>query len=77
MKPYFFHLIHSSHPQTKVSPKLLSFLKAKIGISDNAINLGLKHCEAEQAPLPIVLWSFGLLSIEQFQKVLDWQNDHL
>ena len=31
--------------------------------------------ELEQAPLPIVLWSFGLLSLEQLQQVLDWENN--
>ena len=70
-------MIYTSHPQNINSEKLLSFLKAKFGISDNAINLGIKHSEAEQAPLPIVLWSFGLLTTEQYQIVLNWQNDHL
>ena len=70
-------MIYTSHPQTKNSDKLLSFLKAKFGMSVDAINLGIKHSEAEQAPLPIVLWRFGLLTTEQYQIVLNWQNDHL
>ena len=40
-----------------------------------ALNLGLRQAELEQAPLPIVLWSFGLLSLEQLQQVLDWQDN--
>ncbi len=69
-------MIYTSHPQIKISDKLLSFLKVKFAISDNAIALGIKHSEAEQAPLPIVLWSFGLLTTEQYQIVLNWQNDN-
>jgi hypothetical protein len=34
----------------------------------------LRQAELEQAPLPIVLWSFGLLNLEQLQTVLDWQD---
>ena len=30
--------------------------------------------ELEQAPLPIVLWSFGLLNLLQYQEVLEWQR---
>jgi len=53
---------------------LLDFLQRKLGLSRSAINLGLRQSELEQAPLPVVLWSFGLLSLEQLQQVLDWQN---
>ncbi|MFL0729407.1 MAG: DUF2949 domain-containing protein [Prochlorococcus sp.] len=68
-------MVISSHPQPSVSPQLLQFLQQKIGLSEKAINLGLRQAELEQAPLPIVLWSFGLLSLAQYQQVLDWQND--
>ena len=46
-----------------------------MGLSDNAINLGLRQAALEQAPLPVVLWSFGLLNLSQYQDVLDWQNE--
>ena len=68
-------VVISSHPQPSVSTQLLQFLQQKLGLSEKAINLGLRQAELEQAPLPIVLWSFGLLSLAQYQQVLDWQND--
>ena len=43
-------------------------------MSLSAINLGLRQAELEQAPLPVVLWSFGLLSLQGYQDVLDWQQ---
>ena len=52
----------------------MQFLEQRLGVSRNAINLGLRQAELEQAPLPIVLWSFGLLTLDQFEQVLDWQN---
>ncbi len=65
-------MVITSQKQTPASKELIEFLQSKIGLSDNAINLGLKQSELEQAPLPIVLWSFGLLNLSQYQEVLDW-----
>lgn len=67
-------MVVCSHPQPMPSDDLLLFLQRQLGLSANALNLGLRQAELEQAPLPIVLWSFGLLSLEQLQQVLDWQN---
>jgi len=67
-------MVISSAPQPKPQPALLAFLQQKLGLSDNAVQLGLRQSELEQAPLPIVLWSFGLLSLAQYQEVLDWQR---
>jgi hypothetical protein len=50
------------------------FILRHIGLSLNALQLGLRQAELEQAPLPIVLWSFGLLNLEQLQTVFDWQG---
>ncbi len=70
------NMVVSSHPQPKSSPQLLNFLQQKVGLTDNAINLGLRQAEIEQAPLPVVLWSFGLLNLTQYQQVLDWEINH-
>ena len=68
-------MVVCSHPQPASSKELQDFLLARLGLSSNALNLGLRQAELEQAPLPIVLWSFGLLSLEQLQQVLDWENN--
>lgn len=69
-------MVISSDPQPQPSPALLSFLQQKMGLSDNALNLGLRQAALEQAPLPVVLWSFGLLNLNQYQDVLNWQYQH-
>ncbi|MGA0989896.1 MAG: DUF2949 domain-containing protein [Vulcanococcus sp.] len=48
-----------------------------MGLSENALGLGLKQSQLEQAPLPVVLWRFGLISLEQLDQVLQWQDLHL
>ena len=68
-------MVLSTDPQPQDSQQLLRFLREKLGLSENALKLGLRQAELEQAPLPIVLWSFGLLNLMQYQQVLDWLQD--
>lgn len=67
-------VVLSNQPQPAPSAQLLDFLQQRLGLSSNALTLGLRQAELEQAPLPVVLWSFGLLSLDQLQQVLDWQD---
>tara|TARA_B100000965_G_scaffold225010_1_gene188346 strand:- start:3968 stop:4165 length:198 start_codon:yes stop_codon:yes gene_type:complete len=58
--------------------KIISFLLNEIGIEESSIELGLKLSIENNTPLPILLWSFGILTIEEldelytflFQKIL-------
>lgn len=68
-------MVFSSNPQPQASPQMLRFLREKLGLSENALALGQRQAEIEQAPLPVVLWSFGLLSLPQYQELLDWSLD--
>ncbi len=68
-------MVISSHTQPTASPQLINFLQQKLGLSENALTLGLRQSEVEQAPLPVVLWSFGLITLSQLQQVLDWEAE--
>ena len=67
-------MVMSSHRQPPATEALLHFLQRRLGLSPSALELGQRQAELEQAPLPIVLWSFGLLSLQQLEDVFDWQN---
>ena len=67
-------MVMSSQRQPPETDALLHFLQRRLGLSPNALELGQRQAELEQAPLPIVLWSFGLLSLKQLEEVFDWQN---
>ena len=67
-------MVMSSQRQPQATDALLHFLQRRLGLSPSALELGQRQAELEQAPLPIVLWSFGLLSLQQLEDVLDWQN---
>jgi hypothetical protein len=55
-----------------IQTKLLNFLRDELALSSDSINLALKHVEQDPGPLPIVLWQYGLISIEQLSKIYDW-----
>ena len=67
-------MVMSSQRQAPATDALLQFLQRRLGLSPSALELGQRQAELEQAPLPIVLWSFGLLSLQQLEDVFDWQN---
>jgi hypothetical protein len=67
-------MVISSSPQPPPAQALLRFLRHHLCLSESAIAMGIRHSEVEQAPLPVVLWRFGLISLEQFEQVLDWQD---
>ena len=66
-------MVISSSPQPPPSTALLRYLRQELGVTDNALQLGLKQADQEQAPLPVVLWRFGLITLEQYDQVLSWQ----
>jgi hypothetical protein len=70
-------MVISSSPQPAPSEALRRFLRSQIGLSDSALALGLKQAQLEEAPLAVVLWRFGLISLEQLDQVLSWQDQNL
>ena len=49
--------------------KIISFLINEIGLEDSTIELGLKLSIKNNTPLPILLWSYGLLTIEELDEL--------
>ena len=47
------------------SKNVLIYLIDEIGIDESSIELGLKLSIRNNTPLPILLWSYGMLTIEE------------
>ena len=52
-----------------LSKELIIFLFDEIGLEESSIELGLKLSEKNNTPLPILLWSYGMLTIEELDKL--------
>lgn len=70
-------MVITTSPQPVPAEALQRFLRHQIGLGESALALGLRQAQLEQAPLPVVLWRFGLISLEQFDQVLAWQDAQL
>ena len=49
--------------------KIISFLKDEIGIDESSIELGLKLSFKNNTPLPILLWNYGIITIEELDQL--------
>ena len=67
-------MVLTSHLQKEPSEKFFRFLEHEVGLTTDAINLGIRYSIKENAPLPIVLWSFGLINLVQLQLIFSWLN---
>ncbi|WP_066384407.1 MULTISPECIES: DUF2949 domain-containing protein [unclassified Anabaena] len=52
--------------------ELLDFLHTELALSDEDIGVALKHRQFDHGPLPMLLWQYGLVNLEQLEKILDW-----
>ena len=48
---------------------IISFLINDIGLDHSSIELGLKLSIRNKTPLPILLWSYGILTLEELDKL--------
>jgi hypothetical protein len=67
-------MVLSSGPPPLPSSALQRFLRSQIGLSESALALGIRQAQLEQAPLAVVLWRFGLINLQQFEQLLQWQD---
>ena len=58
------------------SDELCNFVIDKLGISQSALELGVKRSSIENTPLPIVMWSYGLITFSQLHITLLWLKDN-
>ena len=49
--------------------KIISFLVDEIGLEESSIELGLKLSIKNNTPLPILLWSYGILTFEELDEL--------
>lgn len=54
------------------SSRLIQFLKEDLSIPATSIRLALRHHKQDISQLPIVLWNYGLITLQQLDLVFDW-----
>ena len=52
-----------------VSGEMINYLFNVLGLDESTIELGIKLSLKNNTPLPILLWSYGMLTIEELDKL--------
>ena len=53
----------------QVSREMITYLFNVLGLDESSIELGMKLSKKNNTPLPILLWSYGMLTIDELDKL--------
>ena len=53
----------------KASREIIIYLSDVVGLEESSIELGIRLSIKNNTPLPILLWSYGMLTIEELDKL--------
>ena len=52
-----------------LSREMIIYLFNELGLEESSIELGIKLSIKNNTPLPILLWSYGMLTIDELDKL--------
>ncbi len=55
-----------------LSREMIIYLFNVLGLDESTIELGIKLSTRNNIPLPILLWSYGMLTIEELDKLYSY-----
>lgn len=57
-----------------VDAQLIKFLKEELAIPETAIAMAMRHQDSASNQLPMILWQYGLITIEDLDRIFDWME---
>ena len=52
--------------------KFVTFLKEELALSNDSIEIVNRAVEEHPAPIPMILWQYGLITLEELDRIYDW-----
>jgi hypothetical protein len=52
--------------------KFIQFLKEELSLSNDSIEIVQRAVEEQPAPIPMILWQYGLVTLEELDRIYDW-----
>jgi Protein of unknown function (DUF2949) len=52
--------------------QFIDFLQKELSLTTGNIEIALKKGQLNNEPLAMLLWQYGLVDIEQLERILDW-----
>ncbi|MEA5617196.1 DUF2949 domain-containing protein [Cronbergia sp. UHCC 0137] len=70
-------IIHSTQGgEIQMTPsrysRLIHFLQEDLAISAASLAVALRHPEKDPGSLTMTLWRYGLITLDQLEKIYDW-----
>ncbi|MGG6265979.1 DUF2949 domain-containing protein [Leptolyngbya sp. AN03gr2] len=57
--------------------RFLRFLRQEVAIPEADLQLALRHSEQVPNLLPMILWQYGLVTLNQLNQIFDWMEQSL
>jgi Protein of unknown function (DUF2949) len=52
--------------------QMLDFLRSQLALPESSIAMAVRLCHENLGTLPMILWQYGLVSLEQLEQIFDW-----
>ncbi|MBE9211750.1 MAG: DUF2949 domain-containing protein [Richelia sp. RM2_1_2] len=52
--------------------EFIKFLKKELLLTSCDISVAVRKSRLDKGPLPMLLWQYGLVDIEQLERIFDW-----
>ncbi len=52
--------------------QMIDFLQEQLALPPLAIAMAIRLGEQNPGPLPMILWQYGLISLDQLNQIFDW-----
>ena len=62
----------NNYSNSMLQSKLTKFLQEELAIPTAAIELAVRHQQQNPNLLPMILWQYGLVSLEQLDQIFNW-----
>jgi hypothetical protein len=50
----------------------IKFLKEELALSNDSIEIVQRSVAEHPAPIPMILWQYGLVTLEELDRIYDW-----
>ncbi len=52
--------------------RLINFLQEDLALSTASLDVALRHRDQDIGSLTMILWQYGLITLEQLDQIYDW-----
>jgi hypothetical protein len=56
----------------RLNSRFIRFLEEELALSADSLAMAMRQREQDPGPLPMILWQYGLITIEQLDLIYDW-----